>query len=634
MLFSAWSSKAEFIPPINFGSMYLSEYQIPHSSMDSAFGAVILFNYINRYIAKGDYPVGLREVRRIKILNKNGMCFANLDVTNLEFIIEDVVIYVHNLEGDQIVTRKINASDLKKLVLQYKGQKKIPLPYVKVGSVIETDMTSRNDLPNFILFQFDIPCIWSGVRMIHYPEDSIQMVYQGMDKPDTYIQNRIHSDLLKEDVVERVIIMKNLFGSFETRVKYNYNLVNEFKAVFLKVEENYTTKSVNDFLGYPVHDRFEGDFFIWYGLNQFSKKDSVRIKNYLEAILKPGMTTLEKSKAIHQFVSKSFNFNNEYSWFRSVSLKRMDSLKQGNSGDLNILLYEMHQLAGIEVWPIFIGARNTPRLNLSFSEMWNVNYCLVRVIDTLHGPILDATNPVLGYGMLPEYVCNYTSLQFNPSSVFYFVLHPDSIRNSSRRYTEIQWNGKTMIYDCRWIPGIYEQAEMFATAKKKDSVLSVKGPILDEASNWTIANYQWTGINELGEYPECQYRLVLNDMPERITVNPSAGFVDEFPFPEPYRKTAIQFPYAMNNKETIIIQLPMEYEIEQMPQSESFRFEDSNLTFDYNIDSTTTGQVEIRMNHQVKHTFYESVAYPELRTYFEEIYKKRSEAIVLRKRKQ
>lgn len=634
MVFSVWSAQAEFVPPINFGSMYLSEYQIPHSNLDSAFGAVILFNYTNRYITKGDYSVVVRETKRIKILNEIGMNFSNLNITNYDFNREDVVIYVHNLEGQQIVTRKINANDLKKLVLQYKGQQNIPLPFVKVGSVIETDITSYQELPNYLLLEFDIPCIWTGVRMVYYPEDSVELVYQGMDKPDMYIQKRIHSELLKEDVVERVMIMNNLPGSFETKVKFNYNLVNELKAVFFKVQRK---NNLEDLISYEVEGAlvgFEPNLDFWEYLNQYSSIDSGSIKRHLNEILKPEMSALEKSKAIHHFVSQSYTFNSEYNWFRQRSIKKLDSLKNASAGDLNMLLYKMHKMAGIEAWPIFIGVRNTPRMNLNFSMMWNMNHFLVRVMDTLHGPILDATNPILSYGILPEYVYNYTSMQLNTNSVYSFLLNPDSIKNTSRRYTEIQVIGKTLQYDCRWIPGIYEQAAMFASAPKRDSVLSAKGPILDKTTNWTIANYQWTRINEQGENPECQYRLLLNDMPERITVNPSAGFVDEFPFPEQYRKTAIQFPYAMNNKETIIIQLPPELEIEKIPESESFRFEENNLTFEYSIDTSNTGQIEIRMNHQVNHTFYDSLIYPEIRMYFEAIYKKRSEAIVLRRRKQ
>ncbi|QLH46385.1 MAG: hypothetical protein HWD58_12595 [Bacteroidota bacterium] len=116
-------------------------------------------------------------------------------------------------------------------------------------------------------------------------------------------------------------------------------------------------------------------------------------------------------------------------------------------------------------------------------------------------------------------------------------------------------------------------------------------------------------------------------------MNPSAGFPEAFPFPETFRKTAIQFPYAMNNKEAIIIQIPSDYEIEHVPASESFRFEDNNLSFEYSIDTTTPGEIQIRMDHRIRHTFYDAVSYQDIRSYFTEVYKKRSEAIVIRRKK-
>lgn len=614
--------------------MHVSEYQIPHSGLDSAFGAVILFNYVNRYLTKGDYySVVVREVQRIKILNENGMYFSKMDIHDFDMNNNDLVIYVHNLEGEQIVTRKITVSDLKKLALQYKSQQIIPLPFVKVGSVLEFDATSFSDIPNVVFFDYDIPCIWSGIRLVYYPDDSVRMFYQGMEKPDSYIQNRFHSEILKEDVVERVIIMKNLSGSFEKKLKYNYNLVNEAKAVTFRIQQN------NEWIDqiYSVDDAslvgIDPTIYFWENFNPYSAKDSVSIKNHLETILKPAMNVFEKSKAIHQFVSQSYNFNNKYSWLRVRTLAQMDSLKKANSGDLNMLLYRMHKMAGIDAWPVFIGVRNTPRINFHFSIMWNMNHFLVRVIDTLHGPILDATNPILGYGLLPEEVCNYTSIQINPNTVYSFILNPDSIENTSRRYTEIQVSGKTLQYDCRWIPGIYEQAEFLATPARRDSVLASKGPKQDTATNWTLTSYQWTGLKEKIENPECQFRVVFNEVADRISVNPSAGFPEAFPFPETFRKTAIQFPYAMNNKEAIIIQIPSDYEIEQIPVTESFRFEDDDLSFEYSIDTTTPGEIQIRMDHRIRHTFYDAVSYQDIRSYFTEVYKKRSEAIVIRRKK-
>lgn len=634
LLSQVFSLKAEFELPFTLGSMSRAEYEVAHSDVDSAFGAVVLFSFTNRYIMQNlTSSSAIRQVKRIKILSKRGVDFFKAEAANFDLKKKDFVVSIYNLEGDQMKTHVVKPTELQNFVTQIKTQSDATLPFLGLGSVIEIDITSFEDLPNTIPLQLSVPCLWSGLRMIHYPGDSVRLIYQGLEKPDEFIENIFYSKLLKEKVIERVMIVKNLDGNFESNIMYNYNLVNEIKSVLLKVETARSKTFLKDFLGKEYVKGFEKDIQFWYKINPYSASDTAHLGEILKSILKPEMSQLEKSKAIHQFVSGNYSFNGKYSWYRSASLKRMDSLKQGNSGDLNRMLYSMHLLAGIQSWPVFIAVRNTPRLNLEFSEMRNENYFLIRVIDSLNGPLVDATSSTLAYDQLPEYVYNYSALQYNPSSLYSFLLNPDSIENTSRRYTEIQVSGKTLQYDCRWIPGIYEQAEFLATPARRDSVLASKGPKQDTATNWTLTSYQWTGLKDQIENPECQFRVVFNEVADRISVNPSAGFPEAFPFPETFRKTAIQFPYAMNNKEAIIIQIPSDYEIEHVPASESFRFEDNNLSFEYSIDTTTPGEIQIRMDHRIRHTFYDAVSYQDIRSYFTEVYKKRSEAVVLRRKK-
>ncbi|QLH46383.1 MAG: hypothetical protein HWD58_12585 [Bacteroidota bacterium] len=119
-------------------------------------------------------------------------------------------------------------------------------------------------------------------------------------------------------MIERVMIVKNLDGNFESNIIYNYNLVNEIKSVLLKVETARSKTFLKDFLGKEYVKGFEKDIQFWYKINPYSASDTAHLGEILKSILKPEMSQLEKSKAIHQFVSGNYSFNGKYSWYRSL----------------------------------------------------------------------------------------------------------------------------------------------------------------------------------------------------------------------------------------------------------------------------------------------------------------------------
>lgn len=625
--------KAEFKPPITVGSLTMAEYQIPHSARDSSYGAVAILKYQNRYLAEGYSPVYLRTIRRYKILNEKGMFLSKLETSDDQISRADLVIYVHNLEAEKIVTHKVDINELRKVNHKHKGEKKFPIPHVRIGSVIDLDFTENEEISVRIPFESNITCLWHGIRLVHYPLDTVKLVYQGFEKPDEYIETKYLSDVLQEEVVERVIILKNIQGNEEFGYNYNHNLVNELKFLFLDVMEFETIKMFKFLYEQDLQRGLAVDIYFWERMNTYSSKDSLRLKGHLQEIVKPEMNLSEKSEAIHEFVSKNYSFNGLYSLIRDNSVKKMDSLKFANSTDLNFMLYTLHHMAGIDAWPVFISLRNTCRLNLAFSDLEFANHFLVRVNDTINGPILDATVPELEYGQLPEVVYNYTSLQFNSNTIYPFLLNPDSIENISTRYTEIQWTGSSLNYDCRFIPGIYETVAIHHQRKLKDSLAMLKAPTLAYPDEWTVTNYSWKGVKDSTEKVECTFQMNLKNLPDRLVLNPSAAFVEKTPFPEKNRRTAIQFPYTMTTKDVVFVQVPPEYEIEKLPESESFRFEKDMMSFDYTIDTSTSGQIEIRMTNRVRHTFYDAAFFSEIKSFYEGLCLKREEAIILRKRK-
>lgn len=165
-------------PPIKFGDVSVDDLKMTTYAQDSSAEAVVLGDFGESKLeynkTKESFQVMFERTRRLKILRKEGLEWANLNIplyhnTSDEEKLTNLKAVTYNLENAKIVETKAKSeSILKEKADDNLNLVKVTWPNVKVGSIIEVTYRVTSD---FIFnfqdwdFQETIPTAWSEYRV-------------------------------------------------------------------------------------------------------------------------------------------------------------------------------------------------------------------------------------------------------------------------------------------------------------------------------------------------------------------------------------------------------------------------------------------------------------------------------------
>ncbi|MEO6347471.1 MAG: DUF3857 domain-containing protein [Aquaticitalea sp.] len=378
---------------------------------DSTANALMIYEYGKSYVDKKSYKLVTEVKQKLKILNRKGFDKSNIEIhlyndgstkekisniTATTFNIENNSVSRTQLEKSQIYEEKYN--DNYTIV-------KFTFPNIKEGSVISYSYTLETPYmfkyrPWY--FQSDIPTLYSQY------EASI---------PGNYEYNIKLVGFLKLETEESVI-EKNCLdggrGTFANCSNYNYVM----KDIPAFNEEEYMTSSNNylarieyelkTFRGFDgivknytktwktVDSELKNDKDIGRQLN----KSSVA-KGLLDGLIVNEKDPLTKAKAIYKYIQDTYVWNGKYDIFKEVSIKNLIDNKSGKVSEINILLHNLLDEYGIEVFPVLLSTRNNGFATKIFPILTDFNYMIVQAKIDGKTYLLDATEKYASFGELP-----------------------------------------------------------------------------------------------------------------------------------------------------------------------------------------------------------------------------------------
>jgi hypothetical protein len=119
---------------------------------------------------------------------------------------------------------------------------------------------------------------------------------------------------------------------------------------------------------------------------------------------------LGKATAIYSYVKLNFNWDGFASKYTGKPLKEFIRSKTGNAAEINLFLCAMMNEAGVKAYPVILSTRSHGKIPIDFPFPQFLNYVIV-LID-LEGKryLLDATEPLACFGMLPARCLNEKGL--------------------------------------------------------------------------------------------------------------------------------------------------------------------------------------------------------------------------------
>lgn len=432
-----------------------SDLELNSYSKDSTANALVIYEKGNSYIDKNTFKLIFEHQQKLKILTRDGFDKATITLylynsDGRKEKVEDIMAITHNSVNGQDVKTQLDKSQI--FTEKYNDNYtlvKFTLPKVQEGSVITYSYSIESP---FIYkfkgwdFQDDIPKLYSEYNT------SIPANYEYNIKlvgslPLVKNESNRHIECIRlnnggsADCFTSIYAMEDVPAFIDedymtTRENYLASIDYELKIFrgFDGTVENITKtwKTADDEL---KSDPNIGRQLVKNVSSNVSIADSVLTESNL----------YKKAKGIFEYVQSNFVWNGEYSIYNNSSVKDLIKNKSGNVAEINILLHNLLDDNGINVYPVLVSTRNHGLPTKIYPVISDFNYLIVQAEINNKIYHLDATDPYLSFGMLPFRSLNQygRKLDFKNGSDWIDII--PSKRSTISRKVQLEINSEGLI---------------------------------------------------------------------------------------------------------------------------------------------------------------------------------------------
>jgi len=649
------------------GKVSIAELEEKSHPKDSSAVAAILFKKGNIRLTYSDnegFQMLMVVQTRVKIYKKEGYDFANQKVSvysdvnskeNVSF--SDAVTY--NLVDGKIEKTKLKSEgEFNQKVNKYWSQKKISMPNVKVGSVIEYEYTIRS--PRFWslrdwYFQTSIPVNYSEY-VTNIPE---YFVYKPNQKG--FVILKINKQTSSKSFVisskERTTEGSGL--STTSRTTYSNDKIDYIETKNTYIGENLPAmkdesyvNNIDNYTSSVSHEltmtRFPNSLEKIYSTDWESVTktiydyadfgDELNKTGYFEddanKLLEGLNTQTEKIDAIFNFVKSKVKWDDYNGYSCNDGVKTAYKNKTGNVAEINLMLTAMLRYARINANPVLLSTRANGIALFPSTEAFNY---VISAVEAPEGLILlDATEKYSLPNVLPLRDLNWfgrlirkdgTSTEVDLMSK---ILSRKATNMSIVLKSDGSADGKIRV----------QLTDHEALEYRKENLVTSKDSYLEkvenENNNIEISDYVRENdldfpkpIVESYSFKDTKSVEVING---KIYISPMLFLTAKVnPFKQEVREYPVDFGYPTQNKYNISIEIPEGYVVETMPASINIAIVDNIGAFKY-MTVNTNNKIQVVITSTINTAIVPSDLYPVLKGYYQQMIDKQNEKIVLTKK--
>lgn len=434
-----------FAQDFEYGKVGMSDFNLQSKTIDSNANAVVIKEFGTAAIGvddeRGKLYIDFEYHVRIKIFNKNGFNQANIviplriygdDLDEISGLQASTINY-----ADGVITR--TELDKKKIFNERKNKyvtlTKFTLGDLKEGSIIEYSYRLRSpSIFNFRTWEFqsDIPKLHSeyianipglynynvslrgGQKLTsqnaELKKECLRIAGNAIDcSKMTYIMDNVPA-FVEEDYMTAPSNFKSAIN-FELS---DYIMINGAKRSITKEwkDVEYELRS----------DKSFG--------TQMKKKDVFTA--LLPEITKGETEPLAKAKAIYRYIQRNIKLNGFYGIYSENGIKKALDLHSGNIGDINLALISALDAAGLDVEALILSTRSNGVVNNLFPVISDFNYVVAKLNIGDQVYLLDGSDPLLPFGLLPFHCMNNQGRVINLKKPSYWYAVKASQRQTTR----------------------------------------------------------------------------------------------------------------------------------------------------------------------------------------------------------
>ncbi len=623
-----------------FGDIPRSDLEMTEYKPDPDASAVILSDrgVATLFYVNNGFRIEFDRNVRIKILNTDGLDYANVEIPYLrDDLLNRVKASTYNLFNDSIVETPVNPKEfIKDKSSKYHQTLRIAFANVIVGSVIEYQYRHVTEyIYRFIPWEFqaEIPTRFSEFTA----EYNDFFDYKALIKGDATVISKSTSN-------------KNVFvGSYRTTANIHRWVGNAIPAF---KREPYITGVKDYFIkldfelagtnfpggGYkvltPIYKDLPKKVLEREDFGGALRKTSFLAKPTQEVIESCEGDELAKLKAIREYVSNKILWDGEYRFGVTDNLKKVFKRERGTSAEVNLILIAMLREANLKVDPVILSTRSNGVLHPSMAMLQGFNHVIARVQVGDKSYLIDATEPLLPYNLLPFQSLNSRGRIVNEENSNWVDLSNDEI-NITTIDAEVEIDSLGVMKGR--VKKSYLGYDGFRVRRfvKLESEKGYRDWLMSNHPNWDIRDLTLQNLDSLSEYVNEQFEFTTTSGGEPtdigLIINPNIHITDfSNPFANEKRKYPIDFGCPEMLTYTAVIKIPEGYEIEEMPSSINIKLPEKGGAFLFackKVGNTITVQSRLSIN-QIR---FEAKKYNSLRDFYTLAIRKQSELIILKK---
>jgi hypothetical protein len=353
---------------------------------------------------------------------------------------------------------------------------------------------------------------------------------------------------------------------------------------------------------------------------QIKKRD--QFKDKIAPVIAGKTDELQKAKAIYAFIQKSMKWN-EFIAFGSENVRKAFESHTGTSGDINLALVTALSSAGINVEAVLISTRSHGVVNKLYPVITEFNYVLAKANIGDKSYLLDATDPLLSFGMLPMRCLNDQGRVMSLNKPSYWIdINTPNTQNTTRVFDlTLGSDGKLLGKITNYSRG-YSAYQKRQAIKKFNTVEEFVENMDEKLSKTKIKKFEIRGIDTLDGTVTEVYEVEMDAYEglnhEKLSFNP---FIFNQITTNPFKLNLRSYPvdWGMPSEERFILtmKLPEGYVIENPPQDISTALPNQGGTFIVAYSELTNS---FSLSHAIQ--FKKSIYTPEEYLYLKELYNK------------
>jgi hypothetical protein len=661
-------SNGQFIEP-KFGKVESSDLLMTSYDKDTTAAALMLFNNGNSYFTlNNDHEFQFIYERHcmIKIFKRSAFPLAKGSIKlyksgQRKEELRGLKGFTYNMVDGKVIKTKLDNDKIYTATAKNYLIVNFAFPQVKEGSIIEFEYSIESDfLYNFRgwNFQYSYPAQWS------------QYIYE---IPEYFTYRESSKGYFKSDIYKKTPGTASYIIPAETSVNFSANNVavanvsteasKTIRATTVKTimafkdvpafipepnidcDENYIQSiefelSSIQYPQQPVKNYTQS----WESVNKQMIEDedfgillkkSGFLKDTVEAVCNNKTSEIDKAISIYNWVQSRMKWNGDYSLWAFDGLKKPFSDRIGSSSEINLLLTAMLQTAEIKANPVLFSTRDNGTAISIYPTISKYNSVLTTADIGGKTYLLDAISKYCPFGILPDNDINGNGRVVNTEAGDWSNLDAAGKYTESRSYNlEISPEGKitgtiTGSYD--GYAGVYYRNAMSSEKTSDDYIRKMQ----ENQKGLTITSYSISErynnykplidslVVEITDHAEIIGDMILFNplLFERIVTNKYTLEDRQYP---------VNYNFPITGLYTFNYKLPAGYQVESLPKSITLKLPDNSISVSCNLQNIgNTIMVVYRIT--INKILFLPDEYKNLKELYDEIVKKHSEQVILKK---